>query len=83
MDEKSKSNMFHIQTRRIKGICQSVLESWQGNEIHSLNDFCRLPLATRILLESPYVPPSKNRSDGVKEPARMGRDPEAPKNQEL
>eukprot|EP00985_Skeletonema_marinoi_P007575 scaffold3335_cov139-Skeletonema_marinoi.AAC.4 len=24
--------------------------------------------------------PSKNRSDGVKEPARMGRDPEAPKN---
>ena len=36
------------------------------------------------LLESPYsLPPSKNRSDGVKEPARMGRDPEAPKNQEL
>ena len=29
------------------------------------------------------LPPSKNRSDGVKEPARMGRDPEAPKNQEL
>eukprot|EP00985_Skeletonema_marinoi_P034901 scaffold45158_cov161-Skeletonema_marinoi.AAC.2 len=36
------------------------------------------------LLESPYPPlrigPT---ADGVKEPARMGRDPEAPKNQEL
>ncbi len=71
----------------VRGLSSFRLNIFEKNFLKSRPRESRLKRASQLIVRSVHVESLETEDysvvDGVKEPARMGRDPEAPKNQEL